>query len=67
MEKKNLLKDGSLDHEKILSYINDIMRPEEVKKPLIEGTDKCIKEHGKSYYINSAENALIIQNYKHFY
>jgi hypothetical protein len=47
MERKNLLtSDGMLDHQKILDYINDVMKPDAVKKPLVDGTDKCIKEHG---------------------
>ena len=47
MERKGLLtQDGMLDHEKILDYIYHTMQPEAVKKPLVEGTDKCIKEHG---------------------
>ncbi len=41
-----LTSDGMLDHQKILDYIQDVMKPDEVKKPLVDGTDQCIKDHG---------------------
>jgi hypothetical protein len=38
--------DGKLDHEKIFAYVEVVMKPDEIKKPLKEGIDKCFKEHG---------------------
>jgi len=47
LEKKMLLtKKGGLDHDKILKYITDVMKPDKVKKPLVQGVEKCIKDHG---------------------
>lgn len=37
--------EGKINHEKALKYIEEVM-PEKVRKPLIDGVDKCIKEHG---------------------
>lgn len=47
LEKKKLLTDaGGLDHDKIYKYIMDVMKPDKVKKPIVEGVEKCIKDHG---------------------
>ncbi|ODM88216.1 General odorant-binding protein 72 [Orchesella cincta] len=46
LEKKDLMTpEGKINHEKALKYIEAVM-PEKVRKPLIDGVDKCIKEHG---------------------
>ncbi|CAL8125264.1 unnamed protein product [Orchesella dallaii] len=45
-KKKLLTAAGKLDHDKILNYIMDVMKPDEVKVPLKDGTEKCMKEHG---------------------
>jgi len=46
LEKKDMMTpEGKINHEKALKYIEEIM-PEKVRKPLIDGIDKCIKEHG---------------------
>lgn len=51
LEKKNLLNaDGGLDHDKIYNYIMDVMKPDSVKKPIVDGVEKCIKDHGMSAY-----------------
>jgi len=48
LKKKGLLTPGGkLDHEKIFKYIDQVMKPDEIVKPLKDGIDKCIKEHGE--------------------
>jgi len=47
LEKKKLLNaKGGLDHDQILKYIMDVLKPDKVKKPIVEGVEKCIKDHG---------------------
>jgi hypothetical protein len=41
-----LTTDGKINHEKALKYIEAVM-PDKVRKQLVEGVDKCIKEHGE--------------------
>jgi len=45
-KKKLLTADGKLNHDKILNYIMDVMKPDEVKVPIKDGIEKCMKEHG---------------------
>jgi len=46
LEKKDMMTaEGKINHQKALKYIEELM-PEKVRKPLIDGVDKCIKEHG---------------------
>jgi len=46
LEKKDLMTpEGKINHEKSLKYIDAVM-PDEFKKELIDGVDKCIKDHG---------------------
>jgi hypothetical protein len=42
-----LTKEGKINHEKALKYIEMTM-PDKVKHKLIDGIDKCIKEHGQN-------------------
>ncbi|OXA61977.1 General odorant-binding protein 1 [Folsomia candida] len=47
LDKKGMLTpEGKINHEKAFKYIEMTM-PSKVRKPLIEGIDKCIKEHGQ--------------------
>ncbi|OXA50983.1 uncharacterized protein LOC110853407 [Folsomia candida] len=47
LKKKELLTaEGKLDHDKIFSYVEMVMKPDEVKKPMKDGIEKCLKEHG---------------------
>jgi hypothetical protein len=46
LEKKEMLTaDGKINHAKALKYIDAVM-PDQYKKPLIDGVDQCIKDHG---------------------
>ena len=36
--------------------------PDKVKKELIEGIDKCIKEHGQDVQVNSVEDPKCVRN-----
>ena len=51
--------DGKLDKPKILDYIELIMRPEEVKKPLKDGISKCMEEHGEEKILQIITKMLI--------
>jgi len=52
-----LTPEGKINHEKALHYI-DMAMPDGVKKPLIDGVDKCIKEHGDKVKMDNDPNCL---------
>jgi len=62
LEKKEMLTaDGKINHEKALKYIEAAM-PDKVRKPLIDGIDKCIKEHGQNVKVKDDPGCMSFLN-----
>ncbi|OXA59207.1 uncharacterized protein LOC110844281 [Folsomia candida] len=53
LEKKGMLTPtGKIDHAKAIKYIEDAISPK-LRKPLVTGIDKCIKEHGQDVKVKN--------------